>query len=79
MVSHATSPFFFWRRNTQNVLQMEGKTVDSGVQQPTTTRLIKSGASVKVSMAAMLRDSIIELREIKSMNGAETEIEYLFL
>lgn len=59
MESHATSPFFFWRRNTPNVLQMEGKMADSGVQQPMITKVTKSGASVKVSMEAILRHFVL--------------------
>lgn len=49
MVSYATSPSCFWRRNMQTALPMGGKMADSGVRQPMTTRATRSGASVKVS------------------------------
>lgn len=66
MASYVGSPFSLWRRNTWNVLQMGEKMGDYGVPQPMTTRLIKSGAFVKVSMA-FLRNAVFRLHEFKLM------------
>lgn len=51
MGSPATSLFCSWTRNMMTVRQMGGKMADCGVLQPMTTRQMKSGAFVKVSIA----------------------------
>lgn len=61
MGSPATSLFCSWIRNTMNVHQMGGKMAGCGVLQPMTTRQMKSGAFVKVSVPQFRRHVCIVL------------------